>query len=112
MPISTNFFFLEKNNFFFLEKFFSMEDLITHFKYYSENFIIPEGITYTQIESPKGYLGVFLISDNSKFIYRIRLRSPVAYNMNAIPAICSGLSFADFISTFCSLDIVLGEIDR
>jgi len=89
-----------------------MEDLINHFKLFSEFFCIPEGMSYAQVESPKGFLGVFLISDNSKYIYRCKLRSPVAHNMQLIPSICSGLTIADFITTFCSLDVVLGEIDR
>lgn len=96
----------------FKNKFSSMEEVITHFKYYSEGFKVPAGISYQNVESPKGYLGVFMVSDGSSFPYRCKVRTPVSHNMHLIPTICTGLMFADFVSTFCSLDIVLGEIDR
>jgi NADH-quinone oxidoreductase subunit D len=89
-----------------------MEETIEHFKYYSEGFIVPSGISYQNVESPKGYIGVLLISDGSSIPYRCKIRTPVSHNMNLMPSICQGLMFADFVATFCSLDIVLGEIDR
>ena len=108
-----NFLFSNFYNFFNVRgKFSSMEGVISHFKNYSENFIITPGISFQSIESPKGYLGVFLMSDGSNKPFRLKLRTPVAHNMNIIPSLCSGLMLADFVATFCSLDIVLGEIDR
>ena len=100
------------NDFNFKNKFSSMEETINHFKYYSEGFNVPSGISYQNVETPKGYLGVMLISDGTLNPYRCKLRTPVSHNMHLIPSLCTGLMFADFVSTFCSLDIVLGEIDR
>jgi len=100
------------NNSNFKNKFSSMEETISHFKYYSEGFNVPSGISYQNVESPKGYVGVILISDGSSTPYRCKMRTPVSHNMHLIPSICTGLMFADFVATFCSLDIVLGEIDR
>ena len=102
--------FSNNNN--FKNKFSSMEETISHFKYYSEGFSVPAGISYQNVESPKGYVGVILISDGSTTPYRCKMRTPVSHNMHLIPTICTGLMFADFVATFCSLDIVLGEIDR
>jgi len=118
---NTSNFYYNLNNFLYLNFFnnlnikniiSSMEETISHFKYYSEGFKVPAGISYQNVESPKGYLGVLIISDGSSFRYRCKVRTPVSHNMHLIPAICTGLMFADFIATFCSLDIVLGEIDR
>ena len=89
-----------------------MEETIEHFKYYSEGFKVPAGISYQHVESPKGYVGVVIVSDGSSFPYRCKMRTPVSHNMHLIPSVCTGLMFADFVATFCSLDIVLGEIDR
>ena len=96
----------------FKTKFSSMENTIEHFKYYSEGIQVPMGISYQHVESPKGLMGVSLVSDGSLQPYRCKLRTPVSHNMHLIPSICTGLMFADFVATFCSLDIVLGEIDR
>lgn len=96
----------------FKTKFSSMESTIEHFKYYSEGIQVPMGISYQHVESPKGLMGVSLISDGSLQPYRCKIRTPVSHNMHLIPSICTGVMFADFVATFCSLDIVLGEIDR
>ena len=108
-----NFLFLNfSSNQNFKNKFSSMEETINHFKYYSEGFKVPVGLSYQNVESPKGYLGVTLLSDGSSYPYRCKLRTPVSHNMHLLPSLGTGLMFADFVSTFCSLDIVLGEIDR
>lgn len=96
----------------FKTKFSSMESTIEHFKYYSEGIQVPMGISYQHVESPKGLMGVSLVSDGSLQPYRCKIRTPVSHNMHLIPSICTGVMFADFVATFCSLDIVLGEIDR
>lgn len=70
------------------------------------------GFTYQSVESPKGEVGVTLISNGSSRPTRCKLRTPVSHNMHTIPTISIGTVFADFVATFCSLDIVLGEIDR
>lgn len=93
-------------------QFSGMEELISHFRIYSEGFPTKAGITYKEVESPKGSVGVFLVTDGSSRPVRVKLRTPVSHNMNLIPTICTNSMFADFVATFASLDIVLGEIDR
>lgn len=89
-----------------------MEALITHFRTMSEGYVSKAGWAYQSVESPKGEVGVTLIVANSSKPARVKLRTPVSHNMHLIPAIGRGALFADFVATFCSLDIVLGEIDR
>ena len=93
-------------------KFTGMEELIHHFRYFSEGFVSKAGVTYQCVEAPKGELGVMLVSGGSSKPYRIKIRTPVSHNMHLIPSVCAGFVFGDFVMTFCSLDIVLGEIDR
>lgn len=92
--------------------FTGMEELISHFRLFSEGFPTQAGLVYKEVESPKGHVGVLLVTDGSSRPVRIKLRTPVAHNMNLIPAIGTGVLFADFVATFSSFDIVLGEIDR
>lgn len=89
-----------------------MEELISHFRTFSEGFPTEAGLAYREVESPKGLVGVFLVTDGSSRPVRMKLRTPVAHNLNLLPAISPGSMFADFVATFCSLDVVLGEIDR
>lgn len=93
-------------------KFTGMEELIEHFKAHSEGVAVPAGMGYAVVESPKGELGVVVLSDGSPRPYRVSVRSPVAHNMHMLPSLAAGATFADFVAAFCSLDIVLGEIDR
>lgn len=93
-------------------KYSSMESLITHFRLTSEGWPTDPGFSYKSIESPKGEVGVTLISNGTSKPTRLKLRTPVSHNMHLIPTISVGSVFADFVATFCSLDIVLGEIDR
>jgi NADH-quinone oxidoreductase subunit D len=69
----------------------SMEELISHFKYYSEGFLVPRGVTYKSVESPRGEFGVFLISDGSNKPYRIKIRSPAYYNLQPVEDIIKGI---------------------
>lgn len=108
---------LNKNNHLIAENstkapFTGMEELITHFKTYSEGYTSTPALSYREVESPKGHVGVLLITDGSSRPSRVKLRTPVAHNMNLIPAVGVGVLFADFVATFSSFDIVLGEIDR
>jgi NADH:ubiquinone oxidoreductase subunit D len=89
-----------------------MEELIGHFKYYSSGLDINPGITYGAVEGPKGEIGVTVVIATSSNLYRLKVRTPVSHNMNIIPSFANGYVFGDFVMTFCSLDIVLGEIDR
>ena len=70
------------------------------------------GFAYVSVESPKGEVGVSLVSMGGTRPYRVKLRTPVSHNMHLIPTLGVGATFADFVATFCSLDIVMGEIDR
>lgn len=92
--------------------FSGMEETIAHFKNFSEGFKSEQAIVYREVESPKGNVGVLLVTDGSTKPNRIKLRTPVAHNMNLIPSVAVGVLFADFVATFSSFDIVLGEIDR
>jgi NADH:ubiquinone oxidoreductase subunit D len=93
-------------------KFSSMESLISHFRMTSEGWPTNPGFTYQTVESPKGEVGVTLVSNGTSKPTRLKLRTPVSHNMHLIPTISVGSIFADFVATFCSLDIVLGEVDR
>jgi len=90
----------------------SMEALIHHFKLYSEGFRVPAGEVYQAIESPKGELGVYLVSDGSSRPYRVHYRAPSFVNLQALPQMVEGRLVADVVAVIGSLDIVLGEIDR
>ena len=89
-----------------------MEKLISHFKYYSNDYYVLPGLAFSPIETPKGIFWVFLISDGSNKPYVVKSRSPVAHNMHLIEPLNKGAMFGDFVATFCSLDIVMGELDR
>lgn len=89
-----------------------MEALITHFRAASEGGVAVRGFSYGAVESPKGEVGVSLVGSGLVRPYRLKLRTPVSHNMHLIPTISTGATFADLVATFCSLDIVMGEIDR
>lgn len=90
----------------------SMEALIHHFRMSSEGGPALPGLAYGAVEGPKGEVGVTLFSGGGVRPYRLKVRTPVSHNMHLIPPLARGVLFADFVATFCSLDIVLGEIDR
>ena len=89
-----------------------MEELIEHFKYFSEGFFVPSGLTYRGVESAKGEFGVILIADGSTRPYRCRIRSPAYIHTQLFGAMCQGHYFADLITIVGSQDIVMGEVDR
>jgi NADH-quinone oxidoreductase subunit D len=90
----------------------SMEALIHHFKIVSEGFRVPPGDVYQAVESPRGELGFYLVSDGGNRPYRVRTRPPSLYNLQAIKAIARGNLIADLVVTIGSLDPVFGEVDR
>jgi NADH-quinone oxidoreductase subunit D len=90
----------------------SMEALIHHFKIVSEGFRIPPGDVYQSVESPRGELGFYLVSDGGNRPYRVRTRPPSMYNLQAIKGIAPGNLIADLVVTIGSLDPVFGEVDR
>ncbi len=73
---------------------------------------LPEGETYTRIESSRGVLGVYLVSDGADMPYRLKIRPPSFINLSALPHLARGWKIADTVAVIGSLDIVLGEIDR
>ncbi|XP_002019648.2 uncharacterized protein LOC6594041 [Drosophila persimilis] len=89
-----------------------MEDLIHHFKHFSQGIFVPPGQTYTAVESPKGEFGVYLVSDGSTRPYRCKIR-PASYAHLALMAkLAPNHLLADVVAIIGSLDIVFGEIDR
>ena len=90
----------------------SMEQLIKHFKYWSEGFVVKSGWTYQAVESPKGEFGVSLLSDNSNKPYKCKVRSPAYHHLQLLPEISKGHFLADLTTLIGTVDIVFGEIDR
>lgn len=90
----------------------SMESLIHHFKYYSENINVNSGETYTVIEAPKGEYGVYLISDGTNKPYRCKIKSPGFLHLQALDFIAKNHMIADVVTIIGTLDVVFGEIDR
>jgi len=90
----------------------SMEALIHHFKIVSESFRVPPGDVYQAVESPRGELGYYLVSDGINRPYRVRTRPPSMYNLQALKAIAVGNLIADVVVMIGSLDPVFGEVDR
>jgi NADH-quinone oxidoreductase subunit D len=89
-----------------------MEALIYHFKIVTEGFRVPPGEVYQAIESPRGEMGYYVVSDGTAHPYRVKVRSPSFANLQALPKIAEGRLISDLIACIGSIDIVLGEIDR
>ncbi|MBD9730406.1 NADH-quinone oxidoreductase subunit D [Streptomyces sp. H28] len=90
----------------------SMEALIHHFKLVTEGFRVPPGQAYTAVESPKGELGVHVVSDGGTRPYRVHFRDPSFTNLQAMAAMCEGGQVADVIVAVASIDPVMGGVDR
>jgi NADH-quinone oxidoreductase subunit D len=90
----------------------SIEGLIYHFKIFTEGFAPPPGEVYQAIESPRGELGVFMVSDGSPKPYRVKFRAPSFVNLQSLPNLCVGRLIADAVACIGTTDIVLGEVDR
>ncbi|QKV93360.1 NADH-quinone oxidoreductase subunit D [Streptomyces sp. NA02950] len=90
----------------------SMEALIHHFKLVTEGFRVPPGQTYIAVESPKGELGVHMVSDGGTRPYRVHFRDPSFTNLQAVAAMCEGGQVADVIVAVASIDPVMGGVDR
>lgn len=90
----------------------SMESLIHHFKLWTEGFKPPRGDTYLSIESPRGILGCYIVSDGGPKPWRVHFRSPSFINLQALSHMARGRMVADLIALIASLDPVLGEVDR
>jgi len=90
----------------------SMEALIHHFKLVTEGFQVPAGQVYIAIESPRGELGVHLVSDGGTRPYRVHFREPSFNNLQSTSAMCEGSMVADIIGAVASIDPVMGGVDR
>ncbi|HEV2425369.1 MAG TPA: NADH dehydrogenase (quinone) subunit D [Terriglobia bacterium] len=90
----------------------SIEALIYHFKIVTEGFHPPVGEVYHSIESPRGELGVYMVSDGSPRPFRCHVRAPSFANLQALPKLIEGRLIADVVACIGSIDVVLGEIDR
>lgn len=90
----------------------SMESLIHHFKYYSENIIPNKGETYIAIEAPKGEYGIFLVSNGTNKPYRCKIKSPGLLHLQALNFMSKNHMLADIVTIIGTQDIVFGEIDR
>jgi NADH-quinone oxidoreductase subunit D len=90
----------------------NMENLIHHFKYVSHGFKVPPGEAYVAIESPKGELGVYIVSDGTEKPFRLKLRMPTFMNLQSLVQMCKGGYLADVVACLSSLDPVFGECDK
>ncbi len=89
-----------------------MEALIYHFKIVTEGFTVPEGEVYMPIESPRGEMGYYVVSDGTAKPYRVHMRSPSFANLQLLGKMCEGRLIADVVAAIGSIDIVLGDCDR
>ena len=90
----------------------SMEALIHHFKIFTEGFSVPEGEVYVAIESPRGELGCYLVSDGGPHPYRMHIRGPSFVNLQTLPLLLRGGLLTDAVAVISSVDPVMGEVDR
>lgn len=89
-----------------------MESLIYHFKIVTEGFPVPAGQVYQAVESPRGEMGYYVVSDGTAKPYRVHMRNPSFATLQALQKMCEGRLIADVVAVIGSIDIVLGEIDR
>jgi NADH-quinone oxidoreductase subunit D len=90
----------------------SMEALIHHFKLFTEGFRVPVGETYTAVESPRGELGMYLVSDGTAKPFRLHVRGPSFVNLQAVPLLMRGGLVSDTVTVISTVDPVMGEVDR
>jgi len=90
----------------------SMESIIHHFKLFTEGFKVPPGETYVAVESPRGEIGCYLVSDGSGKPYRMHIRGPSFYNLQTMPLMMRGALIADGVAVISSIDPIMGEVDR
>jgi NADH-quinone oxidoreductase subunit D len=90
----------------------NMEELIHHFKLFTEGMHVPQGEAYSAVEHPKGEFGIFLVSDGANKPYRLKIRAPGFPHLQALDEMVRGHMIADVVTLIGSQDIVFGEIDR
>ncbi len=89
-----------------------MEDLIHHFKLFTEGMHVPEGEAYAAVEHPKGEFGIYLVSDGANKPYRLKIRAPGFAHLHSLEEMSKGHMIADVVTIIGTQDIVFGEIDR
>jgi NADH-quinone oxidoreductase subunit D len=89
-----------------------MEALIYHFKIVTEGFTVPAGEVYHAVESPRGEMGYYVVSDGTAKPYRVHMRSPSLANLQLLKTMTEGRLIADVVAAIGSIDIVLGDVDR
>ena len=90
----------------------SMEALIHHFKIYTEGYKVPEGEAYVAVESPRGELGCYMVSDGGAHPYRMHIRGPSFVNLQTLPHLMKDSLIADTVAIVSSVDPIMGEVDR
>jgi NADH-quinone oxidoreductase subunit D len=90
----------------------NMEELIHHFKLFTEGFHVPEGEAYAAVEHPKGEFGIYLVSDGANKPYRMKIRAPGFPHLQALDEMARGHMLSDVVAIIGTQDIVFGEIDR
>jgi NADH-quinone oxidoreductase subunit D len=90
----------------------NMEDLIHHFKLFTEGFHMPQGQAYAAVEHPKGEFGIYIVSDGANKPYRLKIRAPGFAHLQALDEMSRGHMIADVVTIIGTQDIVFGEIDR
>ncbi|MGQ0511393.1 MAG: NADH-quinone oxidoreductase subunit D [Betaproteobacteria bacterium] len=90
----------------------NMEELIHHFKLFTEGMHVPEGEAYAAVEHPKGEFGIYLVSDGANKPYRLKIRAPGFPHLAAMDEMSRGHMIADAVAIIGTMDIVFGEIDR
>ncbi len=90
----------------------NMEELIHHFKLFTEGFHVPECECYSAVEHPKGEFGIYLVSDGANMPYRLKIRAPGFAHLQALDEMSRGHMIADVVTIIGTQDIIFGEIDR
>jgi len=90
----------------------NMEELIHHFKLFTEGIHVPPGEAYAAIEHPKGEFGIYIVSDGANKPYRLKIRSSAFTHLSALDFLVSGHMIADVVAVIGTVDIVFGEVDR
>ncbi len=90
----------------------NMEELIHHFKLFTEGFQVPEGEAYAAVEGPKGEFGIYIVSDGANKPYRLKIRPPGFAHLAGMDEMSRGHMIADAVAIIGTMDIVFGEIDR
>jgi NADH:ubiquinone oxidoreductase subunit D len=89
-----------------------MENLILHFKLFTEGFTVNKEEVYSIVEAPKGEFGIFLVSSDSNLPYRCRIKAPGFLHLQGLNHLSKGIYLADLVTIIGTLDLVFGEIDR